>query len=120
MVASSWSTKPYKPTATASNAASQCFAASPAFQPVLHHAQTGGSAAHRLPEGGEDLPGQVHVLEHALQLVGELRPALRLELAYHRLLRIRARALAQQQALGEVPLVERLEHILALRARAAL
>jgi hypothetical protein len=37
-----------------------------------------GRGMHRLFEGCHDVPRQLHVLEHALQLVGELAAALHL------------------------------------------
>ena len=59
-----------------------------------------------------DIPAYVDVLEHPLQLVGELAPALSLELGDGVLLSVHARALAQEQPLRQILLVERLEHIL--------
>ena len=56
-------------------------------------------------------------LEHALQLVGELGTTLGLELGDHRLLRVVAGALAQQQPPGKVLLVEGFEDILALQGQ---
>ena len=48
------------------------------------------------------------------QLVGELAPALRLELGQHRLFAVDARGLSDEEPLGQVLLVERLEDVLAV------
>jgi hypothetical protein len=53
-------------------------------------------------------------LEHALQLVCELGPALRLDLGDAQLLRVHAGAAPHEQAAGEDALVEGLKHILPL------
>ena len=69
---------------------------------------------HRLSEGHHELPAEVHILEHALQLVGELTAAFGLQLGDHVLLGICTGAASQQQPLGQVLLVEGLKYILAL------
>ena len=61
-----------------------------------------------------DVPGDVHILEHALELGGELRAALGFEPRDHALLRIHARGFTQQQALGEIFFVKSLEDVFAL------
>ena len=66
-----------------------------------------------LAEGGRDVLGDLDVLEHALELERELRAALVLELREHELLGVHRGGLAEQQALRQVLLVERLEHVLA-------
>eukprot|EP00955_Chlamydomonas_euryale_P068803 360241-Chlamydomonas_euryale.AAC.1 len=75
-----------------------------------------GAELRRLPKRRHHVGRQLNVLEHALQLVGELAATLGLELAYHALLRVDRRRLAQQQALGQVLFVERLKHVLALQS----
>mmetsp|Transcript_16384 Transcript_16384/g.52094 ORF Transcript_16384/g.52094 Transcript_16384/m.52094 type:complete len:500 (+) Transcript_16384:734-2233(+) len=67
----------------------------------------------RLAEARHEILGQVDVLEHALQLGCERCAALVLELLQHALLQVGRRALAQQQSLGQVLLVEGLKHVLA-------
>ena len=74
---------------------------------------------HRLSEGHHELSAEVHILEHALQLVGELAAALRLQLGDHVLLSVCAGAASQQQPLGQVLLVESLKNILSLQMRYA-
>ena len=70
--------------------------------------------AYRRLEGHHDVTAEVSILEHALQLVGELAATLRLELGDHVLLGIGAGTAPQQQPLGQVLLVEGFKHILAL------
>lgn len=73
------------------------------------------SSTHRLSERHHELSTEVHILEHALQLVGELTAALGLQLCDHVLLGIGAGTASQQQALCQVLLVESLEHVFSLR-----
>ena len=56
-----------------------------------------GGGGGGLVEGGHEVLGQIDVLEHALELVGELAAALRLQLGDHAPLRVDGRRLAQQQ-----------------------
>ena len=72
------------------------------------------AGTHRLSEGHHKLPAEVHILEHAFQLVGELAPTLCLQLGDHVLLCVCAGAASQQQPLGQVLLVEGFKDILAL------
>ena len=65
-------------------------------------------------EGHHDFSAQVHILEHALQLVGELTATLCLQLSDHVLLSVSASTAAQQQSLRQILLVERLKHVFAL------
>ena len=64
--------------------------------------------------GSHDVLGQLHVLEHALELEREDAAALLLELGEHALLGVDGGALADEQALGQVLLVEGLEDVLAV------
>ena len=64
-------------------------------------------------EAGHDIPADINVLEHALELVRKLRPTLRFELADGAFFRVNARALPQKQPLGEILLVESFKDILA-------
>jgi len=81
---------------------------------LCRQAENTRKGAHRVFEGVHDVVGQVDVLKHALQLIGELAAALGLELGDHGLLRVAAGAAPQQQPLGQVLLVEGLENVLAL------
>ena len=67
-----------------------------------------------LAEGDHDVLRQLHILEHALQFRGEAAAALGLELGDHRLLGVDRRTLAQEESLGEILLVEGLEHVFAV------
>lgn len=69
---------------------------------------------HGGSEGHHDIPAEICVLEHAFKLIGELAATLRLQLGDHVLLGISAGASTQQQALGQILLVEGLKHILTL------
>mmetsp|Transcript_61771 Transcript_61771/g.166639 ORF Transcript_61771/g.166639 Transcript_61771/m.166639 type:complete len:568 (-) Transcript_61771:269-1972(-) len=59
--------------------------------------------------------GELHVLEHALQLGGVLMAALALQFGDHTLLCLVADAAPRQQAPGEVLLVEVFKHVLVLQ-----
>lgn len=83
-------------------------------EPRREHRHPHLAARARLLERHHHVPRQVHILEHPFQLRRELRPALRLELRDHALLRVERRRLPQQQPLRQVLLVERLEDVLPL------
>lgn len=70
---------------------------------------------HRLSEGHHELSAEVHIFEHALQLVGELTATFGLQLSDHVLLGVSAGAASQQQALRQVLFVKGLKHVLSLR-----
>ena len=74
---------------------------------------------YRLSEGHHELPAEVHIFEHALQLVGELAAALGLQFGDHVLLSVCAGAASQQQPLCQVLLVESLKNILSLSIKSA-
>jgi hypothetical protein len=71
--------------------------------------------AYRCLERHHDVSTEIHILEHAFQLVGELAAALCLQFGDHVLFCICAGTASQQQPLGQILLVEGLKHILALQ-----
>lgn len=61
-----------------------------------------------------DILRQLHILEHAFQFASESTAALLFQFAEHGLLCVHRRRLPHQQPLGQVLLVERFEHVLAM------
>mmetsp|Transcript_16483 Transcript_16483/g.62683 ORF Transcript_16483/g.62683 Transcript_16483/m.62683 type:complete len:210 (-) Transcript_16483:1448-2077(-) len=63
----------------------------------------------------QGVPRDLHVVEHALQLRSELVTAFRLQLDDHRFLRFVAQALAAEQPLAQILLVELLKDVFVLQ-----
>jgi hypothetical protein len=70
-------------------------------------------------ERHHDVSTEVHILEHAFQLVSELAAALCLQFGDHVLLCVCTGTASQQQPLRQILLVEGLEHVLALHSHNA-